>query len=113
MINFSSIFFVIAYRDQWVQSRLISGNRFLIAASSIPGGYYSAPNFFLQFKEFELYWGAVFFLRCIHTFFNDFDLSKRDEQVKRSGHSISLEAQSELQYSFKCLEWCSCWDGLN
>ena len=26
-------------------------------------GYYSAPIFFLQFKEFELYWGAVFFLR--------------------------------------------------
>ena len=35
-------------------------NSFLIAASSIPGGYYSAPKF-LQFKEFELYWGAVFF----------------------------------------------------
>ena len=23
---------------------------------------------FLQFKEFELYWGAVFFLRSVHTF---------------------------------------------
>ena len=22
---------------------------------------------FLQFKEFELYWGAVFFLRSVHT----------------------------------------------
>ena len=22
----------------------------------------------LQFKEFELYWGAVFFLRSVHTF---------------------------------------------
>ena len=27
---------------------------------SFSGGYYSAPNFFLQFKESELYWGAVF-----------------------------------------------------
>ena len=41
-------------------------------------GYYRAPIFvfFLQFKEFELCWGAV--LTCVHTFFNDFDLSKRD-----------------------------------
>ena len=40
----------------------------LIAASSILGGYYSAP-IFLQFKEFELYWGAVFFLKiCSHIF---------------------------------------------
>ena len=23
---------------------------------------------FLEFKEFELYWGAVFFLRSVHTF---------------------------------------------
>ena len=29
---------------------------------------------------------AVFFLRCVHTFFDDFDLSKRDKQVKPSGH---------------------------
>ena len=27
-----------------------------------------ALSFFLQFKEFELYWGAVFFLRSVHTF---------------------------------------------
>ena len=32
---------------------------------------------FLQFREFELYWCAVFSLRRVHTFFNDFDLSKR------------------------------------
>ena len=30
--------------------------------------------------------GALFFLRCVHTFFNDFDLSKRDKQLKPSGH---------------------------
>ena len=58
---------------------------FLIAALIFSAGYYSAP-IFLQFKEFELYWCAVFFLRCVHTFFNDFDLSKRDKQVKPSGH---------------------------
>ena len=32
---------------------------FLIAALIFSAGYYCAP--FLQFKEFELYWGAVFF----------------------------------------------------
>ena len=31
----------------------------LIAALIFSAGYYRAP--FLQFKEFELYWGAVFF----------------------------------------------------
>ena len=41
-------------------SIMLFGFTFLIAASSIPGGYYSAPNFFLLFKEFELYWCAVF-----------------------------------------------------
>ena len=56
----------------------------LIAALNFSAGYYSAP-IFLQFKEFELYWCAVF-LRCVHTFFNDFDLPKRDKQVKPSGH---------------------------
>ena len=37
---------------------------------SFSAGYYSAPIFVcLQFKEFELYWGAVFFfLRSVHTF---------------------------------------------
>ena len=40
---------------------------------------------------------AMFFLRCVHTFFNDFDLSKRDKQVTPSGHSILLEARSGLQ----------------
>ena len=41
---------------------------------------------FLQLKEFEFYWGAVFFSRCVHSFFNDFDLSKRDKQVNPSWH---------------------------
>ena len=36
---------------------------FLIAALIFSAGYFSAHNFFLQFKDFELYWGAVFFLR--------------------------------------------------
>ena len=53
----------------------------LIAALIFSAGYYSAPTFlqfkefelywgavFLQFKEIELYWGAVFFLRSVHTF---------------------------------------------
>ena len=33
----------------------------LIAALIFSAGYYSAPIFFLQIKEFELYWCAVFF----------------------------------------------------
>ena len=42
---------------------------FLIAALIFSAGYYSAPIFFLQFKEFELYWGAVFFFKiCSHIF---------------------------------------------
>ena len=42
----------------------LSENRasLLIAAPNFSAGYYSAPNFFLHFKEFELYWGAVFFM---------------------------------------------------
>ena len=40
----------------------------LIAALIFSAVYYSAPNFFLQFKEFELYWGAVFLL------FKEFEL---------------------------------------
>ena len=41
---------------------------FLIAALIFSAGYYSAP-IFLHFKEFELYWGAVFFLKiCSHSF---------------------------------------------
>ena len=43
--------------------KLKIGNLLLIAALIFSAGYYSAPIFFkefLQFKEFELYWGAVF-----------------------------------------------------
>ena len=41
---------------------------FLIAALIFSAGYYSAP-IFLQFKEFELYWCAVFFFKmCSHIF---------------------------------------------
>ena len=32
----------------------------LIAAVSLSNGYYLGLLLFLQFKEFELYWGAVF-----------------------------------------------------
>ena len=37
-----------------------------------------------------------FFSRCVPTFFNDIDLSKRDKQIKPCGHYVSLEAQSGL-----------------
>ena len=48
---------------------LIGGIFFLLIAALIfSAGYYCAP-IFLQFKEFELYWGAVFFLKiCSHIF---------------------------------------------
>ena len=48
--------------------------RFLIAAVSLSDGYYLGALLFkiqriwLQFKKFELYWGAVLFLRSVHTF---------------------------------------------
>ena len=55
-----------------LSSRASFSKQFLIAALIFSAGYYSAPIFFLQFKEFELYWGAVlsFFkiLRSVHTF---------------------------------------------
>ena len=61
-------------------------NRYsLLIAALIFSSIIALLFFFLQFKEFELYWCAVFFLRCVHTFFDDFDLSKRDKQVTPSG----------------------------
>ena len=45
------------FRLQIINSRL-----------SFSAGYYSAPNFFLQFNEFELYWGVVFLLWSVQTF---------------------------------------------
>ena len=50
-----------------VELLLIISAQWLIAVSAIPGGYYCAP-IFLQFEEFELYWGAVFFKMCSHIF---------------------------------------------
>ena len=72
-------------------------NGFLIAASAIPGGYYSAP-IFLQFKEFELYWDAVF-LRLEEEywrspFFNQFYWS---------------DFWSGKWNAWKNLEWFWCW----
>ena len=83
-------------------------------------GFYNSKNlkcfealFFSQFKKFELYWGAVFFftiqriwvvlvrcvfLRCVHTFFNELDLSKRDKQVKRDKQL----GQKKTNYFFSC-----------
>ena len=56
----------------------------LIAALIFLAGYYSAAVFYNS-KNLNCI-GALFFLRCVHTFFNDFDLSKRDKQVKPSRH---------------------------
>ena len=43
----------------------------------------TCPAMFLKYKEnFNCIGALCFFLRCVHTFFNDFDLSKRDKQVK-------------------------------
>ena len=50
--RFSEFFSDIKLRQQ--------NNKFLIAAFIFSAGYYSAP-IFIQFKEFGLYWGAVFF----------------------------------------------------
>ena len=41
--------------------------QFLIAAQRLLG-LLMAFYWFLQFKGFELYWGAAFFLRSVHTF---------------------------------------------
>ena len=41
---------------------------------------------FYNSKNLNCIGALCFFLRCVHIFFNDFDLSKRDKQVKPSGH---------------------------
>ena len=45
-------------------------------------------------RELDCIGALSFFVRCLHTFFNDFDLSKRDKKVRPSGHKVSLDAQS-------------------
>ena len=51
-----------------VDSDLYYGHKLLIAALIFSAGYY-CERIFLQFKEFELYWGAVFFFKiCSHIF---------------------------------------------
>ena len=57
----NSLFFCEAVILAFYDLKMIINSRLSFSA-----GYYSAPNF-LQFKEFELYWGAVF-LRSGHTF---------------------------------------------
>ena len=70
---------------------------FLLMAASraaIPRGYYSAP-FFTNLR-ICIVLGRCVFLIFVHTFFSGFDLSKRDKQVKPSGHKVSLENQNGL-----------------
>ena len=50
----------------------------LIAAVRLSNGYYLGALLFLQFKEFELYWGAVF-------------LGLEDEHLRSFFKSILLE----------------------
>ena len=45
-----------SFRSRVIHRTLIG---YLIAALIFSPCYYSAPIFLLQFKEFELYWGAV------------------------------------------------------
>ena len=54
-------------------------------------GFKSASLFpsycaFYNSKNLNCIGALCFFLRSVHTFFNDFDLSNRDKQVKPSGH---------------------------
>ena len=46
---------------------------------------------FLQPENWSLLLVLCLFVRCLHTFFHDFELSKRDKQVKLSWHQVSLE----------------------
>ena len=41
---------------------------------------------FYNSKNLNRIGALCFLLRCVHKFFNDFDLSKWDKQVKPSGH---------------------------
>ena len=64
LLNLTGIFF--AFRGMFLvrqpESQPVEIS-FIIAAK-----LYCGALGFLQFKEFELYWGAVFFLRSVHTF---------------------------------------------
>ena len=59
----------------------------LITALIFSAGYYSAPIFFYN-PRIGLYWCYIFFYFCkmFSHFFHDFEPSKRDKQVKLSGH---------------------------
>ena len=50
----------ILYLVKYFNTLSSSVKQLLIAVPIFSAGYYSASNF-LQFKEFELYWDAVFF----------------------------------------------------
>ena len=43
-------------------------NLVINSRTAIAGAIIALLLVFLKFKEFELYWGAVFFLRSVHTF---------------------------------------------
>ena len=52
--------------------------------------------FFFTIQELDCIGALSFFVRCFHTFFYGFELSKRDKQVKLSVHQVALEAVSRV-----------------
>ena len=91
--------------------RDLNFNLFLIAASDILGSYYCAPNF-LQFKEFELYWGTVFlrleeeYLRSPF-FFNFIGMNFEAGTETREKFWSDLVAEQNEEWSEKRVAFCS------
>ena len=80
----------------------------LIAALIFSAAYYSAP-IFLQFKEFELYWGAVF-LRLEEEYWRSpFYDSKRSIGVLFFNQFYWSDFWSGIWNAWKNLEWFWCW----
>ena len=81
----------------------------LITALIFSAGYYSVP--IVTIKRIWIALVLSFFCQIFSHFLITL---KRDKQVRPSWHWNSLEPQSVLYLLYlKCLEWGSCWKGLN
>ena len=73
-------------RNQFFGAMLKKLIIFINSRTAIAGAIIGLLLVFYNSKNLNCIGALCFFLRCVHTFFNDFDLSKRDKQVKPSGY---------------------------
>ena len=68
---------------------------FINSRTAIAGAIIGLLLVFFTIQELDCIGALSFFfifVRCFHTCFHDFELSKRDKQVKLSEQQVSLEA---------------------